>query len=294
MNKYLVFITITSLLLVSCSYAIPTTGPTPTPTRLEPLSGQLQFSLAETADHVTLKLQTEREYPDYNNIISVSLATTNTQHLEIKVEGIQRCNMCQPMVGPATANFQLGSIQGSYELIFDYLNSKDVFHMLVTTSNITITPSNQETFVEPARLEWKRLPQDALWIVVHNEGVYDGRGNWRPLDRTTFDELSMQFFNALEGLGATQFSPPEGHYSNALFVPPWENWRTSKGDRTVIPLAKDSWYELRWPDIRYYHYAGEWRNIETLVESYRSKGLSIYAFDWAGKRIFAIKKEEPQ
>jgi hypothetical protein len=104
----------------------------------------------------------------------------------------------------------------------------------------------------------------------------------------------MQFFSAIGGLGATQFSPPEGHYSNTLFVPPWERWRASKGDRTVIPLAADSWYEFRWPDIRYYHYAGKWQDIERLVESYKSKGLSIYTLDWTGKSLYAIKKEESQ
>jgi hypothetical protein len=130
--------------------------------------------------------------------------------------------------------------------------------------------------------------------VVHNEGVYDGKGNWQLLDRTTFDELSMEFFNTLEGLGAAQFSPPEGHYTNALFVPPWESWRISKDDRVAIPLTKDSWYLFRWPDIRYYHYVGKWQDIEALVEAFKSKGLSIRAHDWTGKSIFAIKKEEVQ
>jgi hypothetical protein len=84
-----------------------------------------------------------------------------------------------------------------------------------------------------------------------------------------------------------QFTPDEGHYTNHLFMPPWETWQESKGEWTIIPLEYGGWYELRWPDLRYYRYSGDWAQIKALVDAYNTtKDIRVY-YNWTENTEFS-------
>lgn len=282
---------ITILFLVGCSRTVPVPTAPATPMGLAPLDGKLYLRLEETSGLIRLKLRTAMIYGVYNNEISAVLSSTQTGRLEIIINGIIHCTACQETVGPARRDIDLGAREGNYRLIFRYLDQSEAFGFSVSSSRITLVPEQQNLFVEPEYLEYQRLPRDAIWIIAHNEGTYDGQGNWQPLERSTYEQSSAQFFAELQDqLHALPFEPIEGHYTNYLFIPPWESWHKPKDGWTKIPLEEGGWYELRWPDIRYYHYGGDWQRIEALLETFKEKGLSLYGFSWSGDRIFAIKK----
>ena len=269
---------------------IPTLAITSTPAKtLLPIDGKIAFSIEEMGGVLTLKLQTETIYSSLSNVIDVTVDTSISNVIQVKVLGIVECRECAAAIGPARKDIPLGVLEGNYDLEFQYSGQSQVYTLSVSSTQISLITQVQGDFMMPRYPEWRRLPNDSLWVAVHNEGVYDGKGNWQLLEWPTYRELAGRFFEDLEELGASMFLPVEGHYSNYLFIPPWENWHERTGDRVIIPLEQEGWYEFRWPDIRYYHYGGSWEQVEELVEAYKETGLSIYGYDWSGSNIFAVK-----
>lgn len=73
-------------------------------------------------------------------------------------------------------------------------------------------------------------------------------------------------------MGGTEFTPAEGYYSNDWFIPPWATWHTIDGKGyTSIPIDAKSWYYMKWPDIRYYHYSDSLEPVLQLMKEYNPK-----------------------
>jgi hypothetical protein len=90
-----------------------------------------------------------------------------------------------------------------------------------------------------------------------NIGVSTAGGGVQSLEPAVYEQLSTAFFRDIEQFDVEQFQPAEGHYTNYLFVAPWESWHEIVGDRVKIPLEEGG-FEFRSPHFRYYTYTGDW------------------------------------
>lgn len=290
MQKHMLLLILPMLFLANCSQTKPTSLPATIPVVVSPnaipLEGSVYLSVEELNGHIKLKLRTEKIYSVYNNEIRTMLDTTTGRTIKITINGIVTCAMrqieCLETEGPARNEIDLGIISGEYDLTFQYTHQTQAYSFMVSVTDIVFVPKDQSSFVEPKYLEWKRLPEHSMWFVLHNEGVHMGGGNWQPLERAVYEQLSAKFLRDIEQFDVEQFHPAEGHYTNYLFVPPWESWHEIVGDRVKIPLEGEGWYEFRWPYIRYYTYVGDWRSIQELAETYRKQGLGISFFNVSG------------
>ena len=291
MRTQILSLIILVLLCASCISPGLTTTPATTPETIVPLDGKISLAFEETNGIIKLKLQTIRLYGVYNNDISANLEMQGRSSIEISIGGIIECNICQEAMGPARKEFEVGPLEGKYKLTFEYSGDKQSYTLSISAAQLLLTTKDPAVFLEPKYLEWQRLPSDSIWLVTHNGGIYDKKRNVQLLDKPVYDQLSAAFYRELEQMEATRFFPAEGHYTNYLFIPPWENWQTSIQDRTRIPSESDHFYEYLWPDIRYYHFSGNWTDVAYLVETYKNLGLSIYGIKWDGQKIYAVKIE---
>jgi hypothetical protein len=273
---------------------VPTIASAPVPLLDEraptivPLDSELNFEFEEAEGQFTLKLRTQRIYAVHNNEINASLTRPDFRTLWIDVDGIVECIMCLETKGPARKDVDLGGLTGEYRLVFSYLAQNDSYRLDVTPEEVTLTPGKALSLTHAVHLSWRRLPAEAIWVVVHDRVAYLGDGVWKPLNRSVYEEQAGQFFQELEALGAKQFIPDEGYYTNFLFIPPWETWHEPKpdGDWVTIPLAENRWYEFRWPDIRYYQYDGDWTQVKTLIDAYNARDITVWGYNWAGETVF--------
>ncbi len=290
LQQQLLLLILPILFLTSCSQtestSLPATVSVVTPPNAIPLEGPVYLSVEELDAHIKLKLSTAEIYSVYNNEIQATLDTTTRPTIKITLNGLVTCYMrqiaCLTMEGPARSEIELGVISGEYDLMFQYAHQTQVYSFMVSATDVVFAPKDNSSFIMPKYLEWKRLPQHSMWFVLHNEGIHTGGGNWQPLERSVYEQLSTEFFRDIEQFDVEQFSPTEGHYTNYLFVPPWESWHETVGDIVKVPLEGEGQYEFRWPYIRYYTYDGDWRSIDDLAETYREQGLGVSFFNVSG------------
>lgn len=293
LNTFLYVITI--VLLAGCNSIKTIQTPAPaieidsiTP---QPLEGRIAFTFEEVGGNIKLKFQTEKIYPVYNNELVATIKRSDSS-IAITVLGVVTCRMrqmeCLEAMGPARLEIELGEIVGEYELLMIYNQDKQAYHLEITPEKISLIPKVTGARFEPKYLDWNRIPENTIWFVTHNGGIYDGE-NWVFLEQPEYTQLSTEFFQEIERKGAIEFQPVEGHYSNRYFIAPWESWHESSSQMTKIDLDWDGYYEFKWPVIKYYEYYEEWKNVVPVVEEYNSYGVSIYGFSWNGEKIYAVK-----
>jgi hypothetical protein len=291
MQQRVFLLIVSAVLLADCSQPKPPPPPVPplssvvaTPSAT-PLDSTIYFSVQELNGHITLKLRTEKIYSHYNNEIHTVLDTTTPRGITITIHGIDECHpgVCLPAEGPATSEIDLGRMSGDYDMTFQYAHQTQVYRLMVSATAIVFVPTNHSSFVEPTHVQWKRLPENAMWFVLHNVGVSTAGGDVQPLERAVYEQLSTAFFRDIEQFDVEQFHPAEGHYTNYLFVSPWESWHETVGDRVKIPLEEEgAWLEFRSPHIRYYTYTGDWHTIQVLAETYSKQGFGVAFYNVAG------------
>jgi hypothetical protein len=275
-RQCLILLILPVVFLAGCSRPTTVLGPVVTPAI--PLDGSIIFSVEEVNSQISLKLETEEIFADYNNDIETALDTSSEGVIKITIKGVILCSMrffngspreCLPATGPARSSVNLGILSGEYKLVFEYGSQIQTYHLTVTDTDLVFVPEEQNTFIKPTYLEWKRLAERSMWFVVYNRWSHNGRGEFRPMERSIFEGLSAAFFQDIEEYDVEQFLPSEGHYTNYLFASPW------KSDLERIPYVNPEFPSVGGPYIRYYTYQGGWERIQELIDRYRVQGLGI-------------------
>lgn len=248
-----------------------------------PLDSNLFLAFEETGGRITLKVWTEKFYGCCNFQVDAELSYPGRQQIEIAIRGVYRPKVCLTEMGPATWKVSLGRLDGAYELAFIYKGLRDRYRLTASSVSITLEPDEVQ-FTWPKYEMWLRLPPEAIWFVARARTV-DPEGKTVYLDRSSYQAEVERFFAALEGLGAEPFVPPEGVYSNRWFVPPWSNWWQSDSGYIRIPINARSFHEFKWPDIRYYRYAGAPERLKELVQNHSSAAAWITGYTWEGERL---------
>ena len=260
---------------------------------LSSISGIVNFAFEEVNSQLTLRLRTQKMYGCLGYNIKSELIQSNPNTFKIDMDGIlEPVSGCATAEGPAIAAIELPELNGQYHLIFEYSEKMDTYLLNVTSTEMTLTPQNVSSLTHADHLFWRRLPSNTMWVVVFDRGVKGEDNEWRPMDRLEYDEQLAQFFAELEMLSVNRFTPAQGYYTNNLFIPPWRSWHKGDEERTIIPLNNNSWYEFRWPDIRYYSYDANWEEIRALIDVYNEKDIKIRGFNWKGERVFWTKKKQ--
>jgi hypothetical protein len=286
MQQRVFLLIISAVLLAGCSQLKPPPPPVPTLNSVvaTSLDSTIYFSVQELNGQIKLKLRTGKIYSHYNNKIHTVLDTTTPRGITITIHGIDEClPLCLPALGPARSEIDLGRMSGDYDLTFQYAQQTQVYRLMVSATTLVFVSTNHSSFIEPTHLQWKRLPENSMWFVLDNIGVSTAGGDVQPLEPTVYEQLSTAFFRDVEQFDVEQFQPAEGHYTNYLFVSPWESWHETVGDRVKIPLEEEgAWLEFRSPHIHYYTYIGDWHSIQALAETYSKQGFSVAFYNVAG------------
>jgi hypothetical protein len=156
----------------------------------------------------------------------------------------------------------------------------------VSPTALALEAAQPTSQVTTDQLQYRRLPPNTFWILVHDPVAYLGKNNYRYLERSVFDQQSAELYATLSKLGAQEFVPPEGYYSHEMFIAPWSSHQQILGDQIKIPLRDGSRYEVRWGQVHYYRYEGIWQKIQAVIDSYSAQDIGIYAFDSSGNQAF--------
>lgn len=256
---------------------------------IAPLEGRVRFFFAERPDGLALLMQTESIYPSLSSIIEVRLARSSRRSLHAVVVGVRTPSVTALRVaadGPARGELLIGDVQGEFTLNWSYGGQQDAYHMVVTPTEIVLTPEGAPSFTMPeVTTRWARLPRDAVWVLVYDPVAYVvGENVWRPMAWEVYDAETRAFFADLEALGAQPFVPPEGVYTSTGFVAPWpERWIRQEADTIILRVhPQDGFWPVRWPQVRYYIHP-DWTAVARLIEAYETRSVMVVGHSATGE-----------
>jgi hypothetical protein len=256
---------------------------------LLPLDSHIVISLSEVGGELSLILSSARWYPYFEHQIEltggqVPLAATNPTTFTVDIAGITRTDLAPENGGVATAQIPLGDLFGIYNLTLSYeddsgeLALQDRYGIIVTEGRI-IVRSQEISFTWPIYNSWMRLPEDALWFVVHS------RATGEAADLDEYEEAVEIFYESIELFGAEPLTLQEGVYTHNLFVPPWDSWQVADGDLTQVSLNNEVAYLFRWPDIRYFVYTDDIDIVLEIMQEYCTEEIGITLFTASGETV---------
>lgn len=169
--RRLLNIGISSLALTGCGDTI---GPEKT---LLPVDSNIVFQVSEgygavgdpyprsdavTIPRVVLKLRTAKEYGCSNYEIEYE-KTVSSDRVHIQLLGTSIGPVCLTSTGPATARMFLDFSTGSYELILASGSDIATFHVTVTDSALSITPSAEAFARSEYAVYWRHPPKSLAY-----------------------------------------------------------------------------------------------------------------------------------
>jgi hypothetical protein len=256
---------------------------------LLPLDSHIAISLSEVGGELSLNLTSARWYPYFKHQIEATggqepLAATNPTTFTVGIAGVTRTDLSPENGGVATAQIPLGDLFGIYNLTLSYeddsgeLALQDRYGIIVTEGRI-IMRSQEISFTWPIYNSWLRLPEDAIWFVVHSRATDEAA------DLDEYEEAVEIFYESIELFGAEPLTLQEGVYTHNLFVPPWESWQVTDGDLTQVSLNNEVAYLFKWPDIRYFVYTDDMDIMLEIMQENCTEEIEITLFTASGETV---------